>query len=323
MVVIEEAAVAFRVLSGLFCVYKPAGLDKYVTRKRIISNLSSDLCELKCRPPTKHVFIEGDPEKALTVTVGPSYADMPEVVGPRYLPKDIICQWATHIGKRTSGVFVFGVGKGGIRSALKFDESRPLRVYHVSARLGQATDTCFISPFSKVIEKASYKAVRRTGIDRILAALQANHQQQAFQQIGVDPQSQAAYDLAVKGPIRPLIRKLPVIYGLKCIDFNPPEFTVEVHCINENEDFLAHLMLDAAMKHHTLAACTSIRCIRHGPFTFHDALLQKHWRLPHVLDSIAKCRDILKQQVEVKPQLQPIVPLNEEIPAVKGAFLES
>ncbi|XP_046398258.1 mitochondrial mRNA pseudouridine synthase Trub2 [Ischnura elegans] len=311
MVVIEEATLAYRLLNGIFCVYKPAGISKYGLRNRVISNLSSDLCELKCRPPTTHVFIEGEPNKALTVTASPSYADMPEVIGPRYVPKDIRCHWATHMGSKSSGVFVFGIGADGIKSAIKFDEGRPLRVYHVSARLGQATDTCFMSPYSRVIEKASFKSVRRSGLDRILAAIQANHQQQAFHQIGVDPQSQAAYDLAVQGPIRPVSRKIPVLYGLKCINFDPPDYTVEVHCINENEDFLANLMLDTAIKHHTLAACTSIRCVRHGPFTFHDALLRKHWHLEHILNNMAKCKNILEQQVEVKPQLQPLVPVIE------------
>ena len=47
-------------------------------------------------------------------------------------------------------------------------------------------------------------------------------------------QSQAAFDLAVKGPIRPADPKVPMIYTIKCIDFNPPEFTLGKHnyCIN-------------------------------------------------------------------------------------------
>lgn len=46
---------------------------------------------------------------------------------------------------------------------------------------------------------------------------------------GVDLQSQAAYDLAVQGLIRPSDRKIPMIYSIKCIDFTPPEFTLGKH----------------------------------------------------------------------------------------------
>lgn len=43
---------------------------------------------------------------------------------------------------------------------------------------------------------------------------------------GVDLQSQAAFELAAKGPIRPLNSKIPVIYGIKCVEFDPPNFTL-------------------------------------------------------------------------------------------------
>lgn len=41
---------------------------------------------------------------------------------------------------------------------------------------------------------------------------------------GVDIQSQAAYELAVKGLLRPTDSNIPMIYTVKCIDFSPPEF---------------------------------------------------------------------------------------------------
>lgn len=39
-------------------------------------------------------------------------------------------------------------------------------------------------------------------------------------------QSQLAYDLAVKGPIRPINSKTPILYGINCISFDGPEFTL-------------------------------------------------------------------------------------------------
>jgi hypothetical protein len=60
---------------------------------------------MECRPPVNHVFIEGNTTSALRVSVAPSYADHPLVVGPRYQPKDFRCTWAAPIGKNVSGVF--------------------------------------------------------------------------------------------------------------------------------------------------------------------------------------------------------------------------
>jgi hypothetical protein len=64
-----------------------------------------DLCELESRPPTKHVFIEGNPSTSLSVHVAPSFADHPLVVGPRYQPEDFRCTWGAPLGKNVSGVF--------------------------------------------------------------------------------------------------------------------------------------------------------------------------------------------------------------------------
>jgi hypothetical protein len=47
-----------------------------------------------------------------------------------------------------------------------------------------------------------------------------------FRQCGVDIQSQAAYELAVQGLIKPANSKIPLLYGIKCIHFQPPDFTI-------------------------------------------------------------------------------------------------
>lgn len=44
---------------------------------------------------------------------------------------------------------------------------------------------------------------------------------------GVNPHSQEAYQLACQGIIRPLSTETPpILYGVKCIYFNPPDFTL-------------------------------------------------------------------------------------------------
>ena len=43
---------------------------------------------------------------------------------------------------------------------------------------------------------------------------------------GLDMQSQAAYELAVQGLVRPADNNIPMIYSIKCVDFKSPEFTL-------------------------------------------------------------------------------------------------
>lgn len=48
-----------------------------------------------------------------------------------------------------------------------------------------------------------------------------------YSSTGIDIQSQAAYDMAVKGPLRPSREfNAPLVYSMKCIDFTPPEFVI-------------------------------------------------------------------------------------------------
>ena len=44
---------------------------------------------------------------------------------------------------------------------------------------------------------------------------------------GVDPHSQAAYELAAQGLVRPEDgHSRPMLYSIKCIDFQLPDFTL-------------------------------------------------------------------------------------------------
>lgn len=47
-----------------------------------------------------------------------------------------------------------------------------------------------------------------------------------FRVANVDTQTQTAYELATKGLIRPASTKEPLIYGIKCISLDLPNFIV-------------------------------------------------------------------------------------------------
>ena len=44
----------------------------------------------------------------------------------------------------------------------------------------------------------------------------------------MDPTSQTAYELASRGLLRPGGTSPPLIYGIKCIHFEPPDFTLGI-----------------------------------------------------------------------------------------------
>lgn len=143
---------------------------------------------------------------------------------------------------------------GGIQAAKDFEASKPLRVYHLTGQLGIATDTCWKT--GKKIQRASYSHVYKPHIDKTLAAMQASHQRHMYTYVsllvnscltlvnllftnidlmiltcysrssGVYLQSQEAYDRAVQGLLRPDNEYFPIIYGMKCIHFERPYFTI-------------------------------------------------------------------------------------------------
>lgn len=152
---------------------------------------------------------------------------------------------------------------------------------------------------------------------------------------GIDMQSQAAFELAAQGVVRPLDRKIPMIYSIKCIDFMPPEFTLgkhytfyninyqlilycisyiyflhtlsEVVSINENDMYLKSLIHDLGMQLHSVAMCTQIQCFQYALFDLNLALLKKHWDVRNILDNIEQCHAILRKNRKLLKQDDPIL----------------
>lgn len=292
MVNVSEARTIWNLLKGVICLYKPAGITTYSVRKILLGNICRELCELQCRPPRNHVFIQGNPSSSLTVHVAPSFTDHPLVVGPKYQPEDIRCTWGAPLGKNVSGVLVMGFNEGN-RTVQRLHMQRPTRVFRLKGVLGQATDTYFSD--GKVVEKATFWHVNRSKLDAVIASIQAAHQKQMFHQCGVDIQSQTAYELAVQGLVKPVNGAIPLLYGIKCIHFQPPDFTIEVQCINEYETYLKTLVHDIGLQLHSVATCTGLQCIRYDSFTLEHALLRKHWTLQFLMDNMAQSHRLLRE----------------------------
>jgi tRNA U55 pseudouridine synthase TruB len=145
------------------------------------------------------------------------------------------------------------------------------------------------------VEKATFHKIKRPMIERILASSQASHQRLAFQSAGVPLDSQRAYELASEGMVRPSTTTDPVVYSLKLLDFDLPNFQIEVKVINETDEYLATLIHELGLKLNTVAACSKIHCVKYGPFELNRALLVKHWTLDNIIANLRENASILKE----------------------------
>lgn len=75
-------------------------------------------------------------------------------------------------------ILVFGL-RSGTAIAKYIRENKPTRVYRVKGRLGEATENCFRD--GKVVERSTFRHVKRTFLDRLLATMQASHQKKMFE----------------------------------------------------------------------------------------------------------------------------------------------
>ncbi|GAB0088907.1 Mitochondrial mRNA pseudouridine synthase Trub2 [Sergentomyia squamirostris] len=297
--IIRNSATIFNALGGIMNVYKPAGVSVRKVINAIITNLCKDLNQLETRKPRSRLLFDKVDNETYNLEVVPDPADDIKVVGERHQFSDFKCQPAVSLGHFTSGVLLLGINRG-TRTAYHIRMNRPVRVYRVTGRFGKATETHMFD--SRIIAKSDFGHVSRGKLSGFLSSLQASHQRKMFELCGVDIQSETAYNLATQGTIRPANNNLPVIYGISLVDFKRPYFTLEIHALNEYEDYLATLIHEIGLGLQTVAHCTALRCIRCGYFTVDDSLLRGNWNLQHVISNLQVSSKILEDHPDITNQ---------------------
>lgn len=296
---VYDAVTAFRYLNGIINVFKPAEKKTNHVRKAILHNLCRDLNNLEVRPPRQIEMLEPGGDQGPIVRKIADLSDDILAVGPRYQMKDIKCAPVAKLGFHTSGVLLLGINRG-LRQSSKIYMNRPVRVYHVKGCLGTATETHFYD--SRITVKSKFNHVYPDKLSGMVSSLQASHQRKMYELCGVDLQSQAAYEMASKGIIRPASNSQTVLYGIKLIEFNRPEFTLEIAAMNENEDYLATLIHEIGIELRTVAHCKAIRCIRYGHFSVEDSLLHHSWDLASVFENMRKTKQIIHDHPQMLDQ---------------------
>ncbi|XP_012017455.1 pseudouridylate synthase TRUB2, mitochondrial isoform X2 [Ovis aries] len=250
-------------LQGLFAVYKPPGLKWKHLRDTVELQLLKGLNAGKPPAPKQRVRfllepVESSKEKELTLTANrvPTLIDHPLVLGVGHGCGLLTDMYNAHLTKD----------------------------YTVRGLLGKATDD--FCEDGRLVEKTTYDHVTREKLDRILAVIQGSHQKALVTYSNLDLQTQEAYEMAVSGVIRPMNKSPMLITGIRCLQFAPPEFLLEVQCMHETQKQLRRLVHEIGLELKSTAVCTQVRRTRDGFFTLDDALLRTQWDLPSIQGAI-------------------------------------
>uniref|UniRef100_A0A8C5QL36 TruB pseudouridine synthase family member 2 n=1 Tax=Leptobrachium leishanense TaxID=445787 RepID=A0A8C5QL36_9ANUR len=312
---VRSAVWAYRGLQGVFAVYKAPGVHWKQVRDTVETNLLKELKALKQPVPRQQIkFLPAGTEGADGVlqltrvaTVVPVLADHVLVKGAAYTHLKV---GAGHrLDYQSSGVFVLGIGHGN-KILTDMYNSHYTREYTVSGLFGKATED--FSDAGKVIEKTTYDHITRDKFERVLAMIQGSNQRAMLVHTRIDLKSQEAYELAVEGRLRPMDKSPPIILGLRCLEYSPPHFTLEIQCMHETQQYLRKIIHEIGLELRSSAVCTKVRRTRDGPFTADCALLRTHWDLQNISRALKESRgrtaELVRENISNMEQQSP----NEE-----------
>ncbi|XP_032905238.1 mitochondrial mRNA pseudouridine synthase TRUB2 isoform X2 [Amblyraja radiata] len=256
---------AARSLRGIFAVYKPPAVNWRSVRLTVETGLVHDLNASECPLPhdqirflpTTSQGISGT-ETNLTVAQLPALANHPRVLA---------------------------VGSGN-KQLSYLQDCHLTKEYTVHGSFGTATED--FSDTGRLIEKTTYDHITLDRLERIIAVIQGSHQKALITYSGIDLKSQAAYELACRGMLRPLHKSPPIITGIRCSQFSLPNFTLEVQCVHETQQYLRKIIHEIGLELKSSAVCTSVRRTRDGVFTLDDALIRTDWKLQQISSAVRR-----------------------------------
>ncbi|XP_037706920.1 mitochondrial mRNA pseudouridine synthase TRUB2 [Choloepus didactylus] len=293
-------------LHGLFAVYKPPGLKWKHLRNTVEMQLLKGLNDGKPPAAEQRVRfllgpVEGSQEElTLTATSAPTLANHPLVRGPAFTSLKVGVGHLLDI--QSSGVLVLGVGHG-CRLLTDMYDAHLTKDYTVRGLLGKATDD--FCEDGRLVEKTTYDHVTREKLDRILSVIQGSHQKALVMYSNLNLKTQEAYEMAVRGLVRPMNKSPMLITGIRCLHFAPPEFLLEVQCIHETQKQLRKLVHEIGLELKTTAVCSQVRRTRDGFFTLDDALLRTQWDLHSIQDAIQASAP--RVAAELEKNLRPLL----------------
>jgi hypothetical protein len=231
------------------------------------------------------------------------YQQHPLLLGPGFRPDDLKLDAVNRIGYRSCGLCLTAINAPG--ASFRIFGNRMMRTFRAKVEFGKSTDTGFID--GKVVERVRNPYLQRYKIEKALSSIQSSHQKSAFTMANVSSlQSQEAYELAVKGPVRPshhLGTHNLFVYGIRCVAYEHPHLELEFNTFVDNENEVFSLIAELGVKLKAGSVCTQLRCIRYGYYDLSHALLEKHVGLESVIGNIYALKKVSRDKgyrVDVK-----------------------
>uniref|UniRef100_A0A3Q1GKH5 TruB pseudouridine (psi) synthase family member 2 n=1 Tax=Acanthochromis polyacanthus TaxID=80966 RepID=A0A3Q1GKH5_9TELE len=155
-------------------------------------------------------------------------------------------------------------------------------------------------------------------LERVLAMLEGANQKALLMYSNVDMRSQEAYEMAVQGLLGPEGKSAPILTGLRCIHFQPPNFILEVQCLNETQKYLRKLVHEIGLELRSTAVCKGIRRTRDGLFTLQDALTHHYWTAADITQAIRQYHSSKKHRKRSQsPAKKPALKTSEDVTAAQ------
>lgn len=263
------------------------------------------------RPMKPAVYIEGNLQTGedLRVVTKPSWSDHPLVAGPRYTSKNLDCEVVNKENYHTSGLLVVGMGPNGLEKADILKRMNYLKTYEVHGLFGKSTHNFFFD--GRMTERSTYtkKSMTRSRFDFLLKKMAADHRLDMIRSVGLDLDSQAAYELLSQGQVLPFSNQTnPIIYNIRCTSFKVPEFTLSIQAVNVNQILLGQLVHRLGINMRSTAHVTKLRCVKLGPFNVDSALLDKYLTVKNVLKNMNILSNIPVDEKTVRRETAMIPP---------------
>ncbi|CAG9535693.1 unnamed protein product [Cercopithifilaria johnstoni] len=292
------AADIWKSLHGVVCVHKPRDIS-LTSLKRYLINAICETANKRCLPieipEIEMPIVESHPISQAPVVIGirkqPNYNFHPLVVGQPFRKEDIRVEELDYQQPAGSGLCLLGINDGcdtleSLRDRVWVNE------YILKGQLGRGTVQNKIR--GKTNREYDYEHITYRQMSRFLIRLQAHYKKLAFKLANVDIESQEAFELARKGLPRPKVLGAPVIYFIKLVHFHLPHFTINLHCVCKNDDFLQDFINEIALSLGSVASCRQLLRTRLGPFDCTHSLLDKHFTLKNILRNMQLCQKIIE-----------------------------
>ena len=256
---------------------------------------------MEVRPANQRLVIKGNTKEDLQVVMEPDYSDHVLVSGERYKESYISMWLGNSPGWYGSGLMVGVIGKSLFYKRPQFSGYQFPKIYEIKGRFGFVTENNFDN--GKIRAKATYKHIKKPQFENILSKIEGAQRKKMFELSGVGLESEEAYKIAQMEWIPPAPnQKQPLIYGIRLISFNLPDFAIEVQCTNVDEKFLGEFVSEIGLAMKSMAFCTGLRLTKFGPFSTENSLIDKLWNVENLIENIYLSNQIMDNYVKEHPQ---------------------